>query len=65
MGQKITLLMFIFFMMLFSFGQSKKPNNNKYYEKLRGISLLIKLNRVNNTQNNTSLLIKNKEVFKN
>jgi len=51
--------------MLFSFGQSKEPNNSRYYEKSRGISQLIKLNRVNNAQNNASFLSKNKEAFQN
>lgn len=65
MKQKITLLVFIFFMIPFSFGQGKEPNNMRYYEKSRRIGQIIKLNRSENIYGKVPLFIKTRGFFQN
>ena len=65
MKQKITLLSFVFFMVLFSFGQRKESNDNRYYEKSRIESQIKNLNRGKNIFSKGPLFIKSRGVFQN
>jgi hypothetical protein len=62
---KITLLSFIFFMTLFSFGQRKGIKDNRYDEKSRVESQIKKMNRGENEYREGHLFIKSRVFFQN
>ncbi|WP_242083204.1 T9SS type A sorting domain-containing protein [Aestuariivivens sediminis] len=65
MKQKTTLLLFVFFITLVSFGQTIKSQNNRNYEKYRIESQLELLNLGENKFGKVPIIIKSKGFFEN
>ena len=65
MKHKITLLLFVFFLTLCSFGQRKELKDDRYYEKSRVESQNKKLNRDENKNIKSPLFVKSRGFYQN